>query len=239
MNSNKQTYPKISRKKVKELLNVKKTQLKMLKLRGYDISDEEHIIEYTFEMFYNSYIEHQQKHNVTLRKILSQVYKHADKPDVAVYYSEEPNKTSLGKDNLCNFILYLDACKVKHGILITPKNLSSDAKKYKKKLHIYRLEIFLQSELICDPTEHFLVPKQELVPRNQRHKLFSGQNIELQHLPVIRPNDPVARFIGAQPGDVIHIHRINLLSTMCEKFEVYSLVQGLSKKDMLDSQEDL
>ncbi len=55
--------------------------------------------------------------------------------------------------------------------------------------------------------EHELVPEHEIVPPEEAVKILKELGIAPHQLPWIRVTDPVARAIGAKPGDVIRIRR--------------------------------
>ncbi|MEM7819294.1 MAG: DNA-directed RNA polymerase subunit RpoH/Rpb5 C-terminal domain-containing protein [Candidatus Aenigmatarchaeota archaeon] len=52
-----------------------------------------------------------------------------------------------------------------------------------------------------------LVPKQILLSSEEKAELLKRLNITIKHLPRIKKEDPVAKFLGAKHGDVIKIFR--------------------------------
>jgi len=61
--------------------------------------------------------------------------------------------------------------------------------------------------LLARILEHELVPKAEIVPKEEAKKILKELNAAPWQLPWIRASDPLARAIGAKPGDVIRIIR--------------------------------
>lgn len=55
--------------------------------------------------------------------------------------------------------------------------------------------------------EHELVPIHKILSRNDADKVFETLGIGIGNLPKILADDPQAKKIGAQPGDVLEIER--------------------------------
>ena len=75
-----------------------------------------------------------------------------------------------------------------------------------KKLH---LSFFQAQSLVNNPQDHILVPKHELVPKDDITELKKKLNIQsVNNLPIIRFHQDIqSRILGAIPGDVIKITR--------------------------------
>jgi len=58
-----------------------------------------------------------------------------------------------------------------------------------------------------DPLQYDLVPKHEVLPLEEAYKVLKELGVRPEQLPWIRASDPVARAIGAKPGDVVRIIR--------------------------------
>nr|CAA32923.1 unnamed protein product [Sulfolobus acidocaldarius] len=58
-----------------------------------------------------------------------------------------------------------------------------------------------------DISNHELVPKHEILQLEEAYKLVKELGIKPEQLPWIRASDPVAKSIGAKPGDIIKITR--------------------------------
>jgi DNA-directed RNA polymerase subunit H len=55
--------------------------------------------------------------------------------------------------------------------------------------------------------EHELVPKHEVVPPDEAARILRELGVRPEQLPWLRATDPVARAIGAKPGDIVRIYR--------------------------------
>lgn len=69
------------------------------------------------------------------------------------------------------------------------------------------VETFRQEELLVDITEHELVPEHQLLDEGQKAALLGRYSLRENQLPRIQQNDPVARYYGLRPGDVVKIVR--------------------------------
>jgi len=55
--------------------------------------------------------------------------------------------------------------------------------------------------------EHELVPKHEILSKEEREELLKKHHINPYQLPHIRRSDPAIFLIGAKPGDIVKITR--------------------------------
>ncbi|EWG07208.1 MAG: DNA-directed RNA polymerase subunit H [Candidatus Aramenus sulfurataquae] len=58
-----------------------------------------------------------------------------------------------------------------------------------------------------DPTIHDLVPKHEVLSVEEAYTVLKQLGIGPEQLPWLKATDPVARAIGAKPGDIVKITR--------------------------------
>ncbi len=58
-------------------------------------------------------------------------------------------------------------------------------------------------------TDHKLVPKHEILSEEEKRQILSQFNASEDQFPFLFFNDPVAREIGAKPGDMVKITRVS------------------------------
>ncbi|MCJ7422889.1 DNA-directed RNA polymerase subunit H [Candidatus Bathyarchaeota archaeon] len=58
-----------------------------------------------------------------------------------------------------------------------------------------------------DIFEHKLVPKHEILEEKEKEELLTHYRVQPYQLPQISSSDPVAKAIGAKPGDILRISR--------------------------------
>ena len=89
--------------------------------------------------------------------------------------------------------------------------------KLRRKLRVYFFSIYM---LVINPLNHILVPKHEIVPEAEHKQLMDSMYITSKSkFPQIKFHaDPIARCIGAVPGDIIRITRA---SASCGESIIY------------------
>jgi DNA-directed RNA polymerase subunit H (RpoH/RPB5) len=70
-----------------------------------------------------------------------------------------------------------------------------------------RIEVFGAEELLCDPRDSALVPEHKRLAPGSAKLKWLEETFKLSDLPAILTSDPVAKFMGLRPGDVVMILR--------------------------------
>ncbi len=71
--------------------------------------------------------------------------------------------------------------------------------------------------------DHMLVPNHEIMSEDEISEEFSNVDYDYKDLPKIRPDDPVVKAIGAEPGNVLRITRESQTAGV---FVTYRIVEG-------------
>ena len=85
------------------------------------------------------------------------------------------------------------------------------------------VEGFNEEELVVDITEHELVPEHQLLKPSEKAFLLKQYGLEERQLPRIQKRDPIARYFGAQKGQVFRIVR---KSETAGKYVTYRIVDS-------------
>jgi DNA-directed RNA polymerase I, II, and III subunit RPABC1 len=81
------------------------------------------------------------------------------------------------------------------------------------------VQLFSEKELRFNITKHELVPSHKLLSVIEKANLLT--KYKLKHLPVILISDPVCRYYGCLPGDIVEITR---QSETCDLYTFFRLV---------------
>ena len=69
------------------------------------------------------------------------------------------------------------------------------------------IEFFSFDEVIINITEHELVPKHEVLTEDEKQEVLKRYNVTETQLPRILRTDPVSRYLGVKPGQLLKITR--------------------------------
>lgn len=210
------------------LFKVKKTQVEMIRDRGFPIEDEENLLEYNVDDFYQVYSSLAKESNTTIRQQLNSFYQKPDGTHVYVYFPETPEGKKFGKQQLVEFVtLMRSEPTIKNFILITEVPLNAESQAEIGGLPQYHIEIFLYTELIINPSKHYLTPKHVLLTHKEAKDYIDRNKIRTDTLRQISDKDIMARYLGARRGDLIRIHRIMRLEAASDEMVNEQIVHRL------------
>jgi DNA-directed RNA polymerase subunit H (RpoH/RPB5) len=191
------------------LFRSRKTLLNILANKGYDISQYEKFGPWEIE----SMISNENKNALGM----ALVKKEGDEKCNVIYRLKKV-KNSLNSF-LANHFINEDADEYKadylnaDNIIIVLETVNNpvfhEAALMMYQKHKIRVSFFQAHSLVNNPSEHVLVPKHELVAKEDISELKKKLNIQsVSNLPFIRFHQDIqARLLGALPGDVIKITR--------------------------------
>jgi DNA-directed RNA polymerase I, II, and III subunit RPABC1 len=69
------------------------------------------------------------------------------------------------------------------------------------------VQTFSENEMSFNITKHMLVPKHELLCDEEKRMVLSQYKTKLKHFPILPMYDPVSRYYGYLPGNIVKITR--------------------------------
>ena len=70
-----------------------------------------------------------------------------------------------------------------------------------------QVEIFKFNKLQSDITEHILVPKHEVLTKEEGENVLESYRARKRDMPLIRTNEDVAKYYNMKPGEITRIYR--------------------------------
>lgn len=188
------------------LFRVRKTVVKMLKSRGYIVTDEE--LNMTAEMFSDPARELVREDGLPERASHTLSVEKQDDPDDTLFVFF-PQDEKVGVKPIRTYCERMKEESVKRAILVTRDNLTPFAKQAVAEMRQqkYNIEYFREAELLVDITEHVLVPQHVVMTEDEKKTLLTRYKLRPEQLPRIQETDPVARYYGLHRGQVVKIVR--------------------------------
>ncbi|PWN46598.1 putative 25 kd subunit of DNA-directed RNA polymerases I, II and III [Violaceomyces palustris] len=183
------------------LWRVNRTIHELVRDRGYEVADHEYQMDLeTFKAEYAT-------NGSVDRTRLNFFTQHNDNPEekLFVFYSTEKN---VGVKTMRQFIGVMEEKNINRGIIIWSDKMTSAAKKVIEAMRMsFSLEDFEEAFLLVNITHHHLVPKHEVLSKEEKTALLQRYRLKETQLPRIQQADPVARYFGLQRGQVVKITR--------------------------------
>jgi DNA-directed RNA polymerases I, II, and III subunit RPABC1 len=186
-----------------KLYRVRKTCNKMLAKRGYIVPEED--LEGTTEQFTEKFGENPSRDALTILAVSRE-----DASDkMFVFFPEDE---SVGRGPISVYAQRMETEQVKRGIIVVKGTLTGHAKDAIKEMRSgasarKQLEYFSDNELLVDITEHTLVPEHIVLTPQEKKQLLTRYRLKPTQLPKIQVTDPIARYYGLSPKQVVKIVR--------------------------------
>lgn len=204
------------------LFRVRKTVTKMLEDRGYIVPAEEK--KQTLDDFRQKYGDVPNREQLAI--LATKRENIADK--IFVFFVDTDSKKKMGITEIKKVTDRMDKEDVKQAIIIIPYGITPFAVKAIQTLSQVtgkNIEIFAESKLLVNITEHVLVPKHQVLTDDEKSKVLERYKLKPSQLPRMKVDDPIARYYGLKAGQVVKIIRP---SETAGKYVTYRLVARTS-----------
>ena len=208
---------------IKQMFKVKITLAEMLRDRGYMIDKDQWLLDETTKTtdFLHHYERISSQSEGTFRESLAQTYEKDNDPtgkfSLRVFFPETPvqggEKKGIGKAQIDRILKYMTDHTVTRVIIVTETALSSQAAGQLRKYPAWHLEHFMYKELGYNVTKHFFVPAHRLMNLDEITQFLEGNDINIEDLPIMSIQDPIARYYGAKAGDLFEVERFDIIGT--------------------------
>lgn len=192
---------------VSKLFRVRRTILELLSDRGYavlDTPEDLNLPRETFETYFQA--ANYNRESLTMLK-----QKRDDASDqIYVFFPDETRNKALGVKPISDKAERMERDGVSRAIIILQTGLTPYAKQAVEKLNDgnrFRMEVFLENELLVNITHHQLVPSHVVLSQEEKKALLLRYKLKESQLPRIQKTDPIARYYGLTHGQVVKITR--------------------------------
>nr|AJA90766.1 DNA-directed RNA polymerase IV fifth largest subunit [Ephedra trifurca] len=182
------------------LFKVRRTLLQMLDDRGFYVSDTD--LNMPLDQFRGIFGNRPARENL---RIITQ--KRSDPSyKISVAFSQKTGKEKLGISDLRYFLSSALPEGIRHAILIVPEKVTSQAKKAVKEISgDFLVEMFEETDLLLNITQHALIPEHEILSEEEKKTLLKKYSVMEHQLPRMLESDPLAKYYGLRRGKVIKL----------------------------------
>ena len=110
---------------------------------------------------------------------------------------------------------YFDIILISENALNTTNELTLD------KFPAYNFEQFNYHTLAINITKHIMVPKHEPLDQTQKKEFLKKSGLDVEKLPQMMKDDPIARYYGLKTGTLVRIRRTNYLDKTLVNTSIY------------------
>lgn len=115
-----------------------------------------------------------------------------------------PKDSTVGILTVNHMAKAMKEAEIGRGIIVASGRYTNAAKQTAKKKVI---ELLPKTFPVFDIFEHKLVPKHEILTKEEREQVLAQYRVQPYQLPQIKASDPAVKAIGAKPGDILRIVR--------------------------------
>ncbi|KRX19122.1 DNA-directed RNA polymerases I, II, and III subunit RPABC1 [Trichinella nelsoni] len=186
------------------LWKIRHNAFQMCRDRGFLVTSNE--LDQNFEDFVRQYGDRPSE-GKPARSDLSFLVSHEEDAaeNLFVYFADEKK---VGIKTIKNVCLRLQSENMSRAIMIVQEPMTAIARHSVADLSPkYRLEQFLEAELMVNIIRHELVPRHVIMSSKEKDELLDRYKIKEHQLPRIQSTDPIARYYGVVRGQVFKIIR--------------------------------
>lgn len=200
------------------MLAIKRTQIEMVRDRGYDITPELRLLTISVADFDAYMTETATIAGSSRRGSLSRVYESAkgDQRRMLVYYGGRTNlqQKQVSAPVVREFINLVLRYRVSEAVLVVDAPISATGNDELKNFTQPPVQVFNDSELAFNPTLHVHTPPHELIPPAEADALLRAMRTDRSKMLLMKESDPVVRYYGWKPRSIIRIHRRDDVSVL-------------------------
>jgi len=235
------------------LFRLFKNTIKMIKIRGYDTSKVNSVVNGDFNNFISKYsdVESNSKKNSVqklllgptinkknMRNHISLIFKKEDGTKILVFFAVSEGKNSLPSEEVSVFSKILTDSETLNAIIISTVKLTAQSSN--KLLELtgnknYSIQFFLDEDMLYNPTEFILGSRIsnddginygiEILNDDEEEDFLDENKILKSQMPKIASGGPVAKYYGLKPGQIIKCIRMSVIpNTLINEEIFYRLV---------------
>lgn len=197
----------------------KKTQVEMVRDRGYKVEEDELKAISSQKEFSRYY--------TRVQGDLNRIYVNRIEWKLSVVYNMTVAKGPKGK--YIQAVMTMIDSQFEEGdadgfilITVTPIRTADWFKELK-----FNIQVFSYNELAINPTKHFLNPPHLLLSKKQRENFYRSTGLQPREMPGISIHNPIVRYYGARLRDVFRIERPPEFSYYIDRFLFYREVKNI------------
>lgn len=217
--------------KIQRMFDIKRTQLELVRDRGYDITRESTFLNCNVEEFYIYFKRQSEQQKVPIWTLLSADYYTTDdnpKRMVAFYATKiKPDGKKIPISVIKLFVDQITRFSCHEAILIIDQPLSSSSAKTLQAVTDVKWQVFYDTDLTYSPIKHVDVPVHRLLSPEEAEAKLREMKTQATHVPYIKVTDPVIRYYNWPIGGLVKIERDDFsVSILSPKSINYRLIIG-------------